>query len=146
MQSAPTHCDDKDATERDRPQISASRLRILVADDNQDAAAAFAALLELMGHEVMQVHDGQAAVNAALEFKPQVVFLDIGMPKLNGYDACEQIRTQALGASMTIFACTGWGQSDFVRRSKQAGFDQHLVKPLDPTLLDNLLSGKHLAD
>ena len=146
VQTAPTPHVDTHATGRDKPQIGASHLRILVADDNEDAAAAFAALLELMGHEVMQVHDGQAAVNAVLEFKPQVVFLDIGMPKLNGYDACHQIRAQPLGSSMTIFACTGWGQSDFLERSKQAGFDQHLVKPLDPKLLDNLLSGKNSVD
>ena len=99
-----------------------------------------------MGHTVKQVHDGEAAVNAALEFNPQVVFLDIGMPKLNGYDACRQIRAQTLGVSMRIFACTGWGQIDDLRRSREVGFNQHLVKPLDPKLLEDLLSGKFSLD
>ena len=134
------------ATSVDKPQISAPQLRILVADDNVDAAAAFAALLELMDHKVMQVHDGQAAVQAALDFNPQVVFLDIGMPKLNGYDACRQIRAQPLGPSMVIFACTGWGQLDDLRKSKEAGFNKHLVKPVDPELLNNLLIEKFPPD
>ena len=141
-QSALAHCGTTDPIRQDEPQISVSQLRILVADDNKDAAAAFAALLEMMGHTVKQVHDGEAAVHATLEFNPQVVFLDIGMPKLNGYEACRQIRAQPLGAGMIIFACTGWGQSDDLRKSREAGFNQHLVKPLDPNLLDDLLSGK----
>ena len=141
MQSAPTFTANTDVLAHDEPQTSLSQLRILVADDNEDASAAFAALLEMMGHEVRQVHDGVAAVQAALEFSPHVVFLDIGMPKLNGYDACRQIRAQPGGSSMVIFACTGWGQTDDLRRSKEAGFNKHLVKPLDPKLLHDLLSG-----
>ena len=141
MQSAPTFTANTDVLAHDEPQTSLSQLRILVADDNEDASAAFAALLEMMGHEVRQVHDGVAAVQAALEFSPHVVFLDIGMPKLNGYDACLQIRAQPGGSSMVIFACTGWGQTDDLRRSKEAGFNKHLVKPLDPKLLHDLLSG-----
>ena len=141
MQSAPTFTANTDVLAHDEPQTSLSQLRILVADDNEDASAAFAALLEMMGHEVRQVHDGVAAVQAALEFSPHVVFLDIGMPKLNGYDACRQIRAQPSGSSMVIFACTGWGQTDDLRRSKEAGFNKHLVKPLDPKLLHDLLSG-----
>ena len=141
MQSAPTFTANTDVLAHDEPQTSLSQLRILVADDNEDASAAFAALLEMMGHKVKQVHDGLAAVQAALEFNPHVVFLDIGMPKLNGYDACRQIRAQPGGSSMVIFACTGWGQTDDLRRSKEAGFNKHLVKPLDPKLLHDLLSG-----
>ena len=146
MQSAPTFTANTELLAHDEPQASISQLRILVADDNEDASAAFAALLEMMGHNVKQVHDGVAAVQAALEFSPQVVFLDIGMPKLNGYDACRQIRAQPSGASMVIFACTGWGQTDDLRRSKEAGFNKHLVKPLDPKLLDDLLGGNFSVD
>ena len=146
MESSLTHTSMTHASEPDEPKVSMSLLRILVADDNKDAAAAFAALLEVMGHNVKQVHDGVAAVQAAHEFNPQVVFLDIGMPKLNGYDACHQIRAQPWGASMVIFACTGWGQIDDLRRSREAGFNQHFVKPLDPKLLDDLLSGKFSFD
>jgi signal transduction histidine kinase len=120
--------------------MASTELRILIADDNQDACATLASLLELMGHTVRQAHDGQAAVEAAAEFDPQVVLLDIGMPRLNGYEACEQIRAQAGGAGRTIVACTGWGQADDRRRSTEAGFDQHLVKPVDPAVLFDLLA------
>lgn len=115
-------------------------LRVLIADDNQDACATLASLLELMGYCVRQAHDGQAAVDAAADFDPQVVLLDIGMPKLNGYEACRHIRDQAGGAARTIVACTGWGQADDRRRSDEAGFDQHLVKPVDPDVLFELLA------
>ena len=119
----------------------ASSFRILVADDNVDAAATLTLLLELLGHKVLQVHDGQAAVHAASEFHPEVVLLDIGMPKLNGYEACQKIRDLEGGKAMTIVACTGWGQADDRRKSADAGFDQHLVKPVDPEALADLLSG-----
>ncbi len=146
MHSVPTFTANAEVLVDDEPQSNISQLRILVADDNEDASAAFAALLEMMGHQVTQVHDGLAAVSAVLEFSPHIVFLDIGMPKLNGYDACRQIRAQPGGASMVIFACTGWGQTDDLRRSKEAGFNKHLVKPLDPKLLDDLLSGNFSVD
>ena len=120
--------------------IPSQELRILIADDNQDACATLASLLELMGYCVRQAHDGQAAVDAAADFDPQVVLLDIGMPKLNGYEACRHIRDQAGGAARTIVACTGWGQADDRRRSEEAGFDQHLVKPVDPAVLFELLA------
>ena len=118
----------------------AAELRILIADDNQDACATLASLLELMGHQVRQANDGQAAVDAAAAFDPQVVLLDIGMPKLNGYEACRLMRAQPGGAGRTIVACTGWGQADDRRRSGDAGFDQHLVKPVDPAVLADLLA------
>lgn len=120
--------------------VPSQALRILIADDNQDACATLASLLELMGYCVRQAHDGQAAVDAAADFDPQVVLLDIGMPKLNGYEACRHIRDQAGGATRTIVACTGWGQADDRRRSDEAGFDQHLVKPVDPNVLFELLA------
>ena len=115
-------------------------LRVLIADDNEDAAATMAALLEILGHTVHQVNDGAAAVRAALEFAPQVALLDIGMPRLNGYEACRQIRAQPGGADMTLIAITGWGQPDDRQTSKSAGFDQHLVKPVDLDLLAELLA------
>ena len=134
------------ATEHSVPETDDDRfapgaeLRILVADDNQDAAATLAALLELMGHRVCQVHDGEAAVLAAADFDPDVVLLDIGMPKLNGYQACRQIRDQPGGSAKILIACTGWGQADDRRKSGEAGFDQHLVKPVDPAALADLLN------
>ena len=118
---------------------AAAPLRILIADDNQDAATTLATLLEIMGHQVQYVHDGEAAVAAASEFNPQVVLLDIGMPKLNGYEACRKIRSHAHGAAMTVVAVTGWSQPDDRRASQAAGFDHHLVKPVDPAVLADLL-------
>ncbi len=117
-----------------------AELRILVADDNQDAADTLAMLLQLMGHSVRQAPDGEAAVRMAADFNPHVVLLDIGMPKLNGYEACRQIRAQPGAREMTLVAVTGWGQADDRRKSHEAGFDQHLVKPVDPTALMNLIA------
>jgi CheY-like chemotaxis protein len=126
-----------------RPALDGSPgagLRILVADDNRDAADTMALLLEAMGHSVRHVNDGEAAVQAAAAFNPQVVLLDIGMPKLNGYEACRHIRAQEGGAAMKIIAITGWGQPEDRLNSGDAGFDQHLVKPVDPAVLAELLS------
>ena len=118
----------------------AGGLSIVLADDNLDSAATLAALLELFGHTVEQVHDGDAAAAATLRLQPDAVLLDIGMPKLNGYEACRQIRAQPGGADMTVIALTGWGQPDDRKAAKSAGFDQHLVKPVDPDLLADLLA------
>jgi signal transduction histidine kinase len=114
-------------------------MRILVADDNVDAAATLATLLEMMGHEVRHVHDGEAAVRETEAFDPQLVLLDIGMPTINGYDACRQLRAAEHGKHRTIVAVTGWGQPQDVQRSKDAGFDQHLVKPIDIDKLTALI-------
>jgi len=122
------------------PVAPGAELRILVADDNKDAADTLAMLLQIMGHRVHQVGDGEAAVHAVADFNPQVVLLDIGMPKLNGYEACRRIRTQPGGEAMTLVAVTGWGQADDRRRSQEAGFDQHLVKPVDPAVLIDLIA------
>jgi CheY-like chemotaxis protein len=113
--------------------------RVLVADDNADNANALAALLRLSGHVVETALDGETAFTAAEQFRPEVVFLDIGMPKLNGYDVCRKIRAESWGRGMRVIAQTGWGQAHDRRRSEEAGFDGHLVKPLDLTALDALL-------
>jgi signal transduction histidine kinase len=109
-----------------------SERRVLVADDNVDAAATLAMLLQTLGYAVREVHDGEAAVAAASEFKPQLAFLDIGMPGLNGYQACKQIRALPGGAAMRLVAVTGWGQQDDRNAAREAGFDTHLVKPVEP--------------
>ena len=119
--------------------VEGGGLRILIADDNEDAASTMAVLLEVMGHTVKHVNDGEAAVQAARDFAPQVVLLDIGMPKINGYEACRQIRALPGGATMTVIAVTGWGQPEDRRSSQDAGFDRHLVKPVDPDALADLL-------
>jgi signal transduction histidine kinase len=115
-------------------------LRILVADDNRDAAESLTAMLELYGHHVRTVHDGEAAVGAAFEFQPQVILLDIGMPKLNGYEVCRRLRSTAAGADMTVIAITGWSQPTDHEMSRKAGFDHHLVKPVDPAAVVTLIS------
>ncbi len=117
-----------------------TRRRILVADDNADAAESLATLLELYGNEVRTAQDGIEAVETAAELRPDVILLDIGMPRLNGYDACRRIREQPWGRDAVIIALTGWGQDDDKRRSLEAGFDHHLVKPVEPAALVSLLS------
>ena len=114
--------------------------RILVADDNRDSAQSLALLLKLMGHETHTAMDGVEAVEAAETLHPDVVLLDIGMPRLNGYDACRRIREQPWSRSMTLIAQTGWGQEEDRRRTKEAGFDGHLIKPVDPDVLLKLVA------
>lgn len=120
-------------------------LRILVADDNKDAAASLAMVLEMKGHEVRTAHDGLEAVQVAASFQPDVAVLDIGMPRLDGYEVCKQIREQPHGRNMLIIALTGWGQSEDKIRSQDAGFDEHLVKPANVSEIEELLRSRSLA-
>ena len=119
----------------------AHRLRILVVDDNHDAAVSLSALLDLMGHETRVVHDGLAAVDTAAAWRPDVVLLDIGLPGLNGYEAARRIREHADGGRIVLCALTGWGQDSDRLKSRDAGFDHHLVKPADPAALERLFAG-----
>ena len=96
--------------------------RILVVDDNRDAATSLVMMLVLLGHDTRMAHDGLEAVELAEAFRPDLVLLDIGLPKLNGYDACRRIRQQPWGQGMVIVAATGWGQEEDRRRSHEAGF------------------------
>jgi PAS domain S-box-containing protein len=114
----------------DRP-TQARRRRVLIVDDNEDGAESLAMLLELDGHETHQAHDGIGAIEAAERLRPDVVLLDIGLPRLNGYEVCRRLRQTRWGKTLTIVALTGWGQEDDRDRSTEAGFDSHLVKPVD---------------
>ena len=116
--------------------------RFLVVDDNTDAASSLAKLLEITGNETHTARDGLEAVEAAEEFRPDVVLLDIGLPKMNGYDACRRIREQPWSKGMLLVALTGWGQDDDRRKSHEAGFDHHLIKPVDYAVLMKLLADK----
>jgi CheY-like chemotaxis protein len=116
------------------------RHRILVADDNVDLAASMGLLLEMMGNEVRVTNDGMTAVVVETEFRPDIVFLDIGMAKLNGYETCRSIRGKQWGRIPIIVALTGWGQAEDKRRSREAGFDHHLVKPIEPAALERFLA------
>jgi CheY-like chemotaxis protein len=111
-----------------------ARVRVLVADDNQDAAASLAALIELGGHEVAVVNDGAAALDAIAASRPHIALLDIGMPSLNGYDIAKRVRATDWGKSVTLVAVTGWGQDSDKDQAFEAGFDHHWVKPVEPSL------------
>jgi PAS domain S-box-containing protein len=124
------------------PEPATARYRIVVADDSQDSAEALALLLSLKGHETRTAFDGAEAVEVAERFRPDVMLLDIGMPKLNGYDACRLIRAQPWGRQVVLVAQTGWGQEEDRRRTEEAGFDGHLVKPVDPEALMSLLASR----
>ncbi|MCE3284710.1 MAG: tmoS, partial [Steroidobacteraceae bacterium] len=114
---------------------STNPLRILVVEDHRDGAETIAELLSRLGHRVRTVHDGGAAVLAAEEFRPELVLLDIGLPTLSGYDVCHRIRSQPWGSEITIVAMTGWGDAEAQRKARAAGFDRHLVKPIDEASL-----------
>src|SRR5262249_41869543 len=116
-------------------------VRVLVVDDNRDAAQSLAMLLRVMGREVRVAYDGLEALEAAATFRPDAVLLDLGMPKLNGYDTARRLRQQPWAQGLMLIALTGWGQEDDKRRSQEAGFDHHLVKPVDPEDLERLLPG-----
>ena len=126
----------------EQPAVSVPMLkrRILVVDDNTDAAESLAALLSINGHETRLAHDGFQAVEEARAFKPDVVFLDIGMPALDGHETARRIRQEPWGKDMVLVALTGWGQSEDRRRSQEAGFNHHLVKPADPSVVAKLIS------
>lgn len=116
-----------------------SKCRLLIADDLRDNADSTTLLLQLRGHEVRTAYDGEQALAVAAEFRPDVVLLDLGMPKLSGFEVCRRIRQQPWGRRMYLVAVTGWGQEDDRRRTAEAGFDRHLVKPVEPAELDELL-------
>ncbi len=120
--------------------ISSSGYRVLVVDDNQDAANSLAMLLKMQGHEVRVAFSGMAAVEMTKTYTPDVVFMDIGMPGIDGYEAARRIRQQPGFGKVVMAALTGWGQQEDRRRTAEAGFDHHLVKPLDPTRLESFFT------
>ncbi len=120
--------------------VAPTMCRILVVDDNRDAADSLGTLLSMIGHEVYTAYDGLEAVGAAAAFQPDVVLLDIGLPKLNGYEAARRIREQDGGPDVVLIALTGWGQEEDRRRSEEAGFDHHMTKPVEFADLKKLLA------
>jgi PAS domain S-box-containing protein len=124
------------------PPVSARSRRVLIVDDNTDGAESLALLLRFAGHATEVAHDGGEALAAAERFRPDVTLLDIGLPELNGYEVCQRLRREPWGKSMTIVALTGWGQEEDRRRSSDAGFDGHLVKPVEPAALLRLLQSE----
>jgi CheY-like chemotaxis protein len=128
------------AGEGSEPVGAAPQRRILVVDDNVDAADSLALLLGMEGHDVRVAHDGPSALAAVEADPPDLVFLDIGMPVMNGYDVAERLRQRPGLEHLRLVAMTGWGQEEDRRRSQEAGFDHHLVKPVEPNALHQLLA------
>jgi signal transduction histidine kinase/CheY-like chemotaxis protein len=129
-----------------KPQAaSAPGKRILIVDDNVDAAETLAMMLELLGQETHQEHDGKAALKAAAEYRPEVVFLDIGLPGLSGHEVASRIRRDLGMEQVYLIALSGYGTEEDRRKSFYAGFDSHLVKPLDPAALPGILAAASAA-
>ncbi len=120
-------------------KVPAARRRILVVDDNMDALESLSLLVTRMGNEVCRAHDGLEALKAAERFQPEIILMDLGMPNLDGYEAARRMRQEPWGRAVTLVATTGWGQDEDRRRSAEAGFDRHLVKPIDVAELRELL-------
>jgi CheY-like chemotaxis protein len=123
-------------------------MKVMVVDDNTDAATSLGMLVELLGHDVRTAFGGEEALEVAGAFHPEVVLMDLGMPGMDGFEACRQMRDQPWGTKMTVVAVTGWGQAEARRQTTLAGFDQHLVKPVSPALIASTLQelAAHEAD
>jgi CheY-like chemotaxis protein len=134
-----TEAPERRAWKRTAQSRSAPRRHVLVVDDNRDSAESLALLLELSGHELRLAYDGAQAIAMAERRRPDAIVLDIGLPGINGYEACRRIREARPDYDPLVIALTGWGQNDDRRRSAEAGFDAHLVKPLDVEALRRLL-------
>jgi signal transduction histidine kinase/CheY-like chemotaxis protein len=130
--------------EQEPPELSPRLrpLKILVADDNKDSARSLEIMLRLDGHDVQTAHDGVEALEIAERFHPEVILLDIGMPRLDGYATAHQLKQRPWASGARLFALTGWGQDEDKRRAREAGFDFHLVKPVDPEMLTRALEHK----
>jgi PAS domain S-box-containing protein len=124
----------------DHPATLTAKRRILIVDDNQDSAMSLSMILQLLDNETQTVNDGLTAIAVAEAFRPDMILLDIGLPKLNGYEVCRRIREQPWAKQTVIVALTGWGQEDDRRRSADAGFDHHFVKPVEFSVLESLLA------
>jgi len=118
---------------------------ILIVEDNEDSAQSLKLLLEALGYETHVAHDGEGAVDAAVALRPDAILMDIGLPGLSGYEAARRIRAQCADKPMLIVALTGWGQQSDRLRSSEAGFDHHLVKPLDLAVLRRILEPRPAA-
>jgi CheY-like chemotaxis protein len=117
----------------------ASSLRVLIVDDNRDAADSLAMLLRITGNEIRTSYDGLEALQVASDFRPEVVLLDIGLPKIDGHEVAQRLRREPWGQRICLIAVTGWSDESDRARSRAAGFDHHLVKPLDTGHLAKLL-------
>jgi PAS domain S-box-containing protein len=136
---APAAPESAEPAEETEPASSGKRF-VLAVDDNRDGADSLAMMLRMMGHDARTAYDGLEAIQAAATFRPEVILLDIGLPKLNGYEAARHIRQQRWGKDMALIALSGWGQEEDRRRALEAGFDHHLTKPVEAAALEKLLA------
>lgn len=123
-----------------------SRHRVLVVDDNRDSAALLGLVLKVLGNEIELAHDGLEAVATAQLYRPTIILMDLGMPKMNGYDAAREIRRHDWGKKMILVALTGWGQDEDKKRTHHAGFDFHLTKPAEPAAIQQILDSVRMTD
>ena len=137
LPAPPTPVSESNLNGRAKP-VAAKR-RILVVDDNTDALESLSLLVTRLGNEVCRAHDGLEALEAAERFKPEIVLMDLGMPNLDGYEAARRMRNEPWGREMNLVATTGWGQEEDRRRTAEAGFDSHLVKPIEMAALREVL-------
>ena len=114
--------------------------RVLVVDDNEAAADMLAMMVQMLGHDVRTASDGQQALQVGEEFQPDVVLMDLRMPRMNGYEAATRMRATSWGKAAALIALTGWGQEEAKQRTEEAGFDHHLVKPANPDALQAILA------
>ena len=113
--------------------------RVLVVDDNVDAASMLAALVRQLGHDVVVVHDGPSALQAAQAYRPEIILLDLGMPDMNGFEVARALRERGIAPTPRIVAVTGWGKPEDERRTREAGFDMHLIKPVEESQIRQVL-------
>ena len=123
-----------------RPRARIAAGRILIVEDNDDARESLRLLLESLGHRVLEAGDGQRGLALALHHRPEVVLIDLGLPGMDGYEVARALRASPSGKTAALIAVTGYGQAEDRRRSTEAGFDAHLVKPVSQSLLSSLLA------
>jgi CheY-like chemotaxis protein len=120
--------------------------RVLVVDDNEDSAQTMAMLLQMTGHAAEMAHDGPSAITTAVRYRPHVVLLDIGLPGMSGYEVARELRGRPETATAVLVAMTGYGQEEDRRRSTEAGFAHHLIKPVDPASLERVIASAPCED
>ncbi len=135
-----THAEESTSSRIDQTATVSSNRKVLVVDDNKAGAKMLSMIVKMLGNDVRKAHDGQEGIEVAEDFLPDVILMDIGMPKMNGYEAARYIRQQPWGNKVMLVALTGWGQEEDKQKTKDAGFDHHLVKPAEPAELQKLLS------
>ena len=131
---------DESGRDSSASRLPPSALKVLVVDDNVDTVLSFSMLLKASGHEVRTAHDGPAAIVAALDYEPDVVLLDIGLPGLNGYEVAKRLRQYPVFKNVVLIALTGYGQDSDRQTALQAGFNHHLVKPASLAQLQQILA------